>query len=136
MNRLNGTIVKAQSNGHIWRVTARTGTAEISAVMLDFTESGAIPVGGESVVISFKEAETALALEIPLHALSIRNRLSCRVVAVDDDGILANVNLDYEGNPLSALVTSESVADLGIAPGKIVIALIKSTEVTIDLENR
>lgn len=77
---------------------------------------------------------TALALEIPHRALSIRNRLPCRVLAVDDDGILANVSLDHEGRPLRALVTSESIKDLEITPGKTVNALIKSTEVMIDME--
>jgi molybdopterin-binding protein len=53
---------------------------------------------------------------------------------VEDDGILANVNLDYEGSLLCALITSESVKDLEVVPGKAVNALIKSTEVMIDLE--
>jgi molybdate transport system regulatory protein len=134
MNRLKGTIVKAQSNGHIWRVAVRVGDTEMSAVLLDFAKSESTPLTGKSVIVSFKEAETALALEAPLHTLSIRNRLPCRVLSVEDDGILANVNLDHEGHTLRALITSESVKDLGVVPGKSVNALIKSTEVMIDLE--
>jgi molybdopterin-binding protein len=60
--------------------------------------------------------------------------LPCRVLAVEDDGILANVTLDFDGGPLAALITSESIKDLGIVAGKSVNALIKSTEVMIDLE--
>jgi molybdopterin-binding protein len=134
MNRLNGTIVKVDSKGHLWRVTAKVGTAEITAVLLDFAKSSSLPLIGKSVAVSFKEAETALALEIPLHILSIRNRLSCRVLAVEDDGILANIKLDFEGNLLAALITSESMNDLAILPNKMVNALIKSTEVMIDRE--
>lgn len=134
MNRLKGMIVKVRSNGHIWRVAAKIGPTEISAVLLDFAEPETAPLLGAKVIVSFKEAETALALETPLRALSIRNRLPCRVLAVEDDGILANVNLDFDGSPLGALVTSESIGDLEIVPGKTVNALIKSTEVMIDLE--
>ena len=111
MNRLKGTIVKVNSNGHIWRVAAKIGPTEISAVLLDFAKPEATPLTGKRVVVSFKEAETALALDVPSHMLSIRNRLSCRVLAVEDDGILANVALDFDGSPLGALVTSESIKD-------------------------
>ena len=134
MNNLKGTIVKVNANGHLWRVVAKVGAAEITAALLDFAKSASTPLIGKSVIVSFKEAETALALEVHLNALSIRNRLACRVAAVEDDGILANVNLDYEGSLLCALITSESVKDLEVVPGKAVNALIKSTEVMIDLE--
>jgi|GEM_PF-1206554 molybdate transport system regulatory protein len=134
MNRLKGTIVKVQSNGHIWRVAAMIGATEISAVLCDFSKSESMPLAGKSVIVSFKEAETALALEVPYHALSIRNRLPCRVLSVEDDGILANVNLDHEGHTLRALITSESIKDLGVVPGTSVNALIKSTEVMMDME--
>ena len=135
MNRLKGIIVKVDSKGHLWRVTAKIGTAEITAVLLDFAKSSSLPLIGKSVAVSFKEAETALALEIPGHILSIRNRLACRVSAVEDDGILANIKLDFEGNVLRALITSESMHDLAIMPNKTVNALIKSTEVMIDIED-
>ena len=46
MNRLKGTIVKVQSNGHIWRVAAMIGATEISAVLCDFSKSESMPLAG------------------------------------------------------------------------------------------
>jgi molybdopterin-binding protein len=134
MNRLLGTIVGFNSNGHVFQVVVQVGSVEITAVAVDITPSHPDAAAGKKAGIVFKEAETALALDLPPHSLSIRNRLPCRVIAVEDDGILANVRLDYEGNPLCALITSGSAGDLAVAPGKMVNALIKSTEVMIDLE--
>jgi molybdopterin-binding protein len=132
MNSLTGVIVTADSNGRLWRVKARVRVTEITAVLLDFAEHESAPVPGKTVTLLFKEAETALALDIPAHSLSIRNRLPCHVVSVEDDGILANVKLDFSGSPLCALITSEAAGDLTLSPGKMVNALIKSTEVMIE----
>jgi molybdopterin-binding protein len=130
MNRLAGTLVTRESSGAIARVTVTLGSSTVTAVLLE--DASLIPEKGSPVTVCFKESETALALEIPVHSLSIRNRLACRVVAVEDDGILANIRLDYDGSPLCALITTESARDLGISPGKMVNALIKSTEVMIE----
>ncbi len=135
MNKMPATIVTCESNGHLWRVVTRVGDTQITAVLLEFAKSGALPVAGEAVWVLFKESETALALDLPPHSLSIRNRLPCRVVSVDDDGLLANVNLECAGHPLRSLITSESAHDLSIRPGAAVHALIKATEVMVDLED-
>ncbi len=132
MNRLSGTIVACRHQGHLWRVVTRVGVVEMTAVLIDFAGSDDIPTIGMSAAIQFKEAETALAHDVPVHSISIRNRLPCIVGSVDDDGILATVKLDFGGNALTSLITSESAADLSIAPGSPIYALVKSTEVMMD----
>jgi molybdate transport system regulatory protein len=132
MNRLAGTLVERESNGAVTRVTVNLGSAIITAVLVEAGEP--TPEIDSRVTVVFKESETALASGSLQHKLSIRNRLSCTITAIEDDGILFRVGLDFCGQSLGALITSESGRDLGLAIGSAVDALIKSTEVMVEAE--
>jgi len=57
-----------------------------------------------------------------------RNALSGTIDAVTDGAVNAEVSLDIgEGRKVIAIVTADSVADLGLAPGRPATALIKSS---------
>jgi molybdate transport system regulatory protein len=129
VNRLAGTLVSAESDGAVARMSVNAAGSTITAVLLD---AGA-PVAAEGgpVTVAFNESETAVGVGTGKYRLSIRNRLPCTVTAVRDDGILCRVELDFLGSPLAALITSESARDLGLAAGLAVEALVKSTEVTV-----
>jgi molybdate transport system ATP-binding protein len=65
---------------------------------------------------------------------SARNRLAGRVRAVIAEGALARVELDC-GFPLVALVTAQSAAELGLAEGENVSAVVKATSVHLAAHN-
>lgn len=133
MNRLSGILVARESNGAVTKVTVDLGAAAITAVLVEAGES--IPEIKSRVAVVFKESETALASGTLRHTLSIRNRLPCTITDIEDDGILFRVGLDFCGQTLGALITSESGRDLELTNGSSVDALIKSTEVMIAKEN-
>ncbi|TVR97733.1 MAG: LysR family transcriptional regulator [Rhodospirillales bacterium] len=67
---------------------------------------------------------------------SARNVFRCTVTAVVEGPINAEVLMDLaEGQTLSAIITRRSVQELEIAPGREVIALIKSTFVILARED-
>jgi molybdopterin-binding protein len=63
-----------------------------------------------------------------VHASSARNRLAGTIREVTAEGALARVELDC-GFPLVALVTAQSAAELGLAAGDTVSAVVKTTSV-------
>ena len=134
MNRLTGTVSQCLSNGAITRAVVETNGIVMTAVLVDFASGMIRPVTGSRVALLFKESETALASALPPGILSIRNRLPCTVAAIEDDGVLAQVHLDFGRARLGAIITSESAGELCLAPGKHVFALIKSTEVMLESE--
>ncbi len=67
-------------------------------------------------------------------ALSTRNQLRGIVEEVRTDGILAQVRLRIGDTLLTAVITRDAVAALGLRRGQEAIALIKSTEVAIACE--
>ncbi|MEI6558663.1 MAG: TOBE domain-containing protein [Rhodospirillaceae bacterium] len=63
---------------------------------------------------------------------SARNALRCTVTAVTEGAVNAEVTLALaEGTALTAIITRESVRDLGLIPGRGAVALIKSSFVML-----
>ncbi|HEY4019227.1 MAG TPA: TOBE domain-containing protein [Pseudonocardiaceae bacterium] len=67
--------------------------------------------------------------------LSARNQLTGTVSSVEDGAVMTIVKVDLGGGQsVTASVTKESVADLGLSVGAPVTAIIKSTEVMLGVE--
>jgi molybdopterin-binding protein len=69
----------------------------------------------------------------PIVAQSARNRLSGIVTRVVKDKVAAQVEMQVGPHRIVSLMTREAVDDLGLAPGMIAIASVKSTNVVIEV---
>lgn len=69
----------------------------------------------------------------PLRAQSARNQLDAVVTAVARGAAAATVEMQAGPYRLVALITAESVDELGLAPGATVIASVKATSVVVGL---
>ena len=68
--------------------------------------------------------------------ISARNQLPATVRAVTAGQVMAEVVVDVDGgHELVAAITAESARRLGLAPGKRVVAIIKSTEVMLAVDD-
>jgi molybdopterin-binding protein len=65
--------------------------------------------------------------------LSARNQLPARVVGVTSGEAIANVELDVAGMRLVASITREAAAELGLAEGTEVTAVIKASDVMVGI---
>ena len=66
--------------------------------------------------------------------LSARNQLQGTIRGINQGAAIANVELDVAGQRLVASVTMEAVADLGLAEGDRVTAVIKASDVILAKE--
>lgn len=67
------------------------------------------------------------------HALSARNRLRGVVQSVEWDGLLARVEIEVtEPTRVVAVITRESVEELGLKPGMSASAVVKATSVMVE----
>ena len=67
--------------------------------------------------------------------LSTRNRLPGTVTEVVRGEAAARVSLQVGDNHMVALITRESADELGLEPGKQVMALVKATDVMVMTED-
>jgi molybdopterin-binding protein len=63
--------------------------------------------------------------------LSARNQIPARVTAITSGEAIANVELQADGVRLVASITVEAVAQLGLAQGSEVTAVIKASDVIL-----
>lgn len=64
--------------------------------------------------------------------LSARNQLKGKIMKIEEGLITSKVVLDLgNGNIITAIISKDSIADLGLKPGDTAFAVIKSTEVII-----
>lgn len=68
-----------------------------------------------------------------LSASSARNQMEAVVTDVECGGAAALVEMQAGPYRLSALITAQSVAELGIEPGSRVVAMVKATNVVVGL---
>lgn len=108
------------------------GEGELAAVSVGLVRivglANQLPAGVHDVLVSIRAEDVMLVATGSAPVASARNRLPGRVVALVDQGATVRVELDC-GFPLTALLTRQAVAELGIAIGSEVVALIKAPSV-------
>ncbi|MDT0439625.1 MULTISPECIES: TOBE domain-containing protein [Streptomyces] len=130
-NQLPGTVT-AVTPGEVMaavRVRLAGGQDLTAAITLEAVEDLGL-AAGSAVRALVKSTEVALATE-PVAGVSIRNQLPGTVAGVALGGAMATVKVAVPGGELTSAITREAAADLGLAPGSLVVALIKSTEVSL-----
>jgi molybdate transport system regulatory protein len=130
-NQLPGTVTSV-SPGEVM-ATVRTrlagGQDMTSAVTLEAVRELGL-TAGSAVRAMVKSTDVALATG-PVTGVSIRNQLPGTVAEVATGGAMATVKVAIAGGELTAAITRDAVTDLGLTAGMPVVALIKSTEVSL-----
>ncbi|MFE6686760.1 molybdopterin-binding protein [Streptomyces sp. NPDC057743] len=133
-NQLPGTVLGIASGEVMSTVAVRlAGGQEITAAITVEAVNDLGIKEGSPVRVLMKSTEVALATGT-IDGLSIRNRIPGTVVAVATGGAMAGVKVAVAGGELTAAVTKDAAAELGLAAGSEVTALVKSTEVALAAE--
>ena len=67
---------------------------------------------------------------------SARNRLVGLVTAVTSDAVMSQVELQCGPHRIVSLMSTEAVRELGLEPGSVATAVVKSTSVMVETEGR
>ncbi|WP_055612509.1 TOBE domain-containing protein [Streptomyces phaeochromogenes] len=130
-NQLPGTVTAVTPGEAMATVKVRLdgGQELTAAITLEAVEELGL-AEGSAVRALVKSTEISLATG-PVDGLSIRNRLPGTVTGIATGGAMASVKVSVEGGNLTSAITKDAVTDLGLGTGTAVIALIKSTEVSL-----
>lgn len=96
------------------------------------TEGGQRLIDGPDLARKAAEHAEQQSLD-DLVGRSARNRFVGLVTQVKVDGLVAQVEIQSGPHRIVSLLTSEAVEDLGLAPGELAMALVKSTNVIIEV---
>jgi molybdate transport system regulatory protein len=108
------------------------GQSVVAVVTHESTETLGLAVGAEAVALVKASSVLLVAGDGAAERLSTRNRLRGTVSAVQRGAVNAEVSLTLEGGAVvTAVVTNESVAELGIAEGQALVAAFKASSVIL-----
>ncbi|MET9665127.1 TOBE domain-containing protein [Streptomyces sp. NPDC006475] len=130
-NQLPGTVTSVTSGEAMATVKVRLdGGQNVTAAITSEAVKDLGLAEGSVVRALMKATEVAVATGT-VDGLSIRNRVPGTVSDVSAGGAMASVKIDIEGGGLTAAITNDAVTDLGLTAGSSVVALIKSTEISL-----
>ncbi|KJY21768.1 MULTISPECIES: molybdopterin-binding protein [Streptomyces] len=130
-NQIAGTVTAVTVGEAMAAVKVRLeGGQDITAAITADAVKDLGLTTGSAVTALVKATEVALATGA-VENISIRNQLTGTVVDVVTGPAMAAVRVDVNGGGLTAAVTADAVEALGLAAGSPVVALIKSTEISL-----
>ncbi|MEU9160398.1 TOBE domain-containing protein [Streptomyces sp. NPDC048424] len=130
-NQIAGTITAVTVGEAMATVKVRLdGGQEITAAITADAVKDLGLISGSGVKALVKATEVALATG-PVENISIRNQLTGTVSDVAIGPAMAAVKVNVNGGHLTAAVTADAVDALGLSAGSPVVALIKSTEISL-----
>lgn len=130
-NQLPGTVTAVTPGDAMATVKVRLdgGQGLTAAITLEAVKELGL-AEGSTVRALVKSTEISLATG-SVDGLSIRNRIPGTVTDIATGGAMASVKVSVDGGHLTSAITKDAVTDLDLRTGTAVIALIKSTEVSL-----
>jgi molybdate transport system regulatory protein len=130
-NQLPGTVTSVTPGEVMATVKVRLdGGQEITAAVTQEAVQDLGLTTGSTVRALVKSTEVSLATG-PVDGVSIRNQLPGTVTEVTTGGAMARVKVEVAGGELTSAITKDAALELGLAAGSQVVALVKSTEVSL-----
>ncbi|NNN37814.1 TOBE domain-containing protein [Streptomyces sp. S3(2020)] len=133
-NQLPGTVTEVTPGEVMATVKVRlSGGQNLTAAITKEAAEDLALTAGSAVRALVKSTEISLATG-RVEGLSIRNRLPGTVTGVTTGPAMAAVKVTVDGTELTAAITKDAAEDLALTAGTPVVALIKSTEVSLATE--
>ena len=96
---------------------------------------GPVQVDGAELAALAQQVATAPELGSPV-AESARNRFTGLVTRVVKDAVMAQVDLQCGPFRVVSLMSAEAAGELGLEPGVLAVAAVKSTHVVVEVPER
>ncbi|MFE2305131.1 molybdopterin-binding protein [Streptomyces sp. NPDC059411] len=130
-NQIAGTVTAVTAGEAMATVKVRLegGQDITAAITTDAVKDLGIRAG--ATVSPLVRASVAAVAWAAVDGISIRNQIAGTVADVATGGAMASVKVDVNGGGLTAAITKDAVDALGLAAGSPVVALIKSTEISL-----
>ncbi|MGE4399184.1 MAG: molybdopterin-binding protein [Campylobacterales bacterium] len=128
MNKLKAKVVNEKYSDGLGRIEALCG--DYLFRLLVFGQNSPLRSKDEAYLL-IKESEVAISKSKHTD-ISISNRIECRIGSLQKGTILCEIGLEFNGEKLTSIITTESTERLGLNVGDTVFALIKANEIYIE----
>lgn len=136
MNSLAGKITTILSEGDMSLVNVLVKGQVFHSVIIDTPATNTSLRIGQPVRVLFKETEVMIArLTTEPLVISVRNQLPCRIRKIDAGKLLCELTLDWQPGDdhlaIRSIITRNACEQLDLKENDLVIALVKTNEVSL-----
>ncbi len=128
MNTISAEIKNIQSVADLNIITFSAQTECLKMMSLELNRTLKI---GSKVSLSVKASNIALAKGTAA-LLSYSNQLPVTILAIDEGILLSSIEVDFFGETLESLITTDSKKRMHLKVGEHVTALIKSSDLALE----
>jgi len=130
LNKLHGKIVAIEHNQYMSLVDVAVGDDVFTSTLLETPIHASYLQDGNNVALLFKETEVSLAKNLQ-GELSLRNRFSVKVLNINQGDIISAIQLDFNGQSITSVITTRSLNRLQLSIGEQIEALVKANEIAL-----
>lgn len=127
MNRINAIVTAIDCVDNINIVSFEAAYQPMRMMALELNDTLVI---GSKVTLGIKASNIALAKELS-GMLSISNQLNVTIESINNGKLLSSIKFSFAGSLIESIITRESALRMDLQAGKSIIALIKSSELSI-----
>ena len=127
MNRIDAVVTAIESFENITIVSFEAAGQPMRMMALELDKSLIV---GSKVTLGAKASNIALAREFN-GLLSISNQLKVTIESINNGKLLSSIKFSFAGSLTESIITRESVSRMNLQAGTNIIALIKSSELSI-----
>jgi len=127
MNRIDAVVTAIESFENITIVSFEAAGQSMRMMALELDKSLIV---GSKVTLGAKASNIALAREFN-GLLSISNQLKVTIESINNGKLLSSIKFSFAGSLTESIITRESVSRMNLQAGTNIIALIKSSELSI-----
>jgi len=127
MNRIDATVTAIESFENITIVSFEAAGQPMRMMALELNSRLGI---GSKVTLGVKASNISIAKEMS-SMVSISNQLSVTIESVNNGRLLSSIKFSFAGSLIESIITRESALRMNLQAGLKIIALIKSSELSI-----
>jgi len=130
MNVLKGKISSLKTSGRLTIVTLDVSGILMKSIIIENPDTVSYLKQNNPIQVMFKETEVAIGKGAEI-AISMENRIQGIITEIVKGELLCSLILDTKVGNIKATITVESALRLQLQVGKIVTALVKTTEIML-----
>ncbi|MBA1432142.1 MAG: TOBE domain-containing protein [Epsilonproteobacteria bacterium] len=127
MNKISAAVVNIQNVQNLTQVTFTTATHELKMIGLELPQQ---IEANTKVTLTCKATNIAIAKTSDM-LLSFSNQLHVTVKKIEMGALLCALELSFESITLESIITADSAKRMNLQLGESVVALIKSSDLSI-----
>ncbi len=127
MNRIEAIVTDIEYFDNITIVSFEADEQSMRMMSLELDDTIVI---GSKVILGIKASNIALAKDLN-GLLSISNQLKVTVESLTNGKLLSSIKFSFAGSLIESIITRESSQKMGLQAGEEIIALIKSSELSL-----